>query len=297
MFKSGPSKSGVPAELEGIIRNEDNKFCADCGCKGPRWASVNLGYVNIETRFVCEFISILVCIDCSGVHRNLGVHISTVKSLTLDKWQPKWIDIVTKIGNRIANSYYENKLPVNFHRPSHSGGAAAVENFIRAKYVRKEFSPRGESPPCDLVAQGIIPSTLSVQDSPKSSSCSRASTSGGEIPREKASNGMPRLPVPKSASSSLSIDLLGGLSPKNKASPSSRSNSASLVDFDGPGLPPAPSSPSRSSSHVIHHYHSMNVSQPYGFPAPVQSASARVLSPPKAKNNDPFANLLPVSRK
>lgn len=219
-----------------------------------------------------------------------------MKSLTLDKWQPKWIDIVCKIGNRIANSYYESKLPENFRRPSHSDGAAGVENFIRAKYVRKEFSPRGEQAPCDLVAQGIIPCTLSVQDSPKSSSCSRASTSGGEIPKEKLNNAIPKLAVSKTASLSMSVDLLGGLSPKNKTSPSNRANSTSLVDFDGPGLPPAPSSPSRSSSHVIHHYHSMHVSQPYGFPAPVQSAPARVLSP-RAKNTDPFASLLPVSRK
>ncbi len=47
MFKSGTSKSGVPAELEAIVRNEDNRFCADCGSKGPRWASVNLGYALI----------------------------------------------------------------------------------------------------------------------------------------------------------------------------------------------------------------------------------------------------------
>jgi hypothetical protein len=93
------------------------------------------------------------------------------------------------------------------------------------------------------------------------------------------------------------MDLLGGLSPKSKPSPSNRNSGVSLVDFDGPGLPPAPSSPSRSSSHVIHHYHATHVSQPYGFPAPVQSSSARVLSPPKAKSTDPFANLLPVSRK
>ena len=47
-MKSGVNKSGVAAELEPIVRNEDNRFCADCGAKGPRWASVNLGYVDIR---------------------------------------------------------------------------------------------------------------------------------------------------------------------------------------------------------------------------------------------------------
>ena len=40
---------------------------------GPDWASINLG--------------ILVCIECSGIHRSLGVHVSKVRSLTLDKWE------------------------------------------------------------------------------------------------------------------------------------------------------------------------------------------------------------------
>lgn len=46
-MRTTASKSGVAPELEAIVRNDDNRYCADCGAKGPRWASVNLGYVNI----------------------------------------------------------------------------------------------------------------------------------------------------------------------------------------------------------------------------------------------------------
>lgn len=80
-------------DLQPVVDLEDNRTCADCDCKAPRWASVNLG--------------ILLCIDCAGIHRHLGVHISVVKSVTLDKWQDKWIDTMLKIGNRKSNNFYE----------------------------------------------------------------------------------------------------------------------------------------------------------------------------------------------
>lgn len=53
--------NSVPRILRGIPGND---VCAECGAPDPDWASLNLG--------------ILVCIECSGVHRNLGVHISKV---------------------------------------------------------------------------------------------------------------------------------------------------------------------------------------------------------------------------
>ena len=51
----------VPEILRGIPGND---VCAECGASEPDWASLNLG--------------VLLCIECSGVHRNLGVHISKV---------------------------------------------------------------------------------------------------------------------------------------------------------------------------------------------------------------------------
>lgn len=53
------------ASVSKVLREiPGNNLCAECGSPDPDWASLNLG--------------ILMCIECSGVHRNLGVHISKV---------------------------------------------------------------------------------------------------------------------------------------------------------------------------------------------------------------------------
>ncbi|XP_061410371.1 stromal membrane-associated protein 1-like isoform X2 [Lethenteron reissneri] len=110
------------ALLVGMLREEDNKYCADCEAKGPRWASWNLG--------------VFMCIRCAGIHRNLGVHISRVKSVNLDQWTPEQIQNIQEMGNRKARRLYEANLPDSFRRPQSDH---AVEIFIRDKYEKKKY--------------------------------------------------------------------------------------------------------------------------------------------------------------
>ncbi|KAL1563676.1 ADP-ribosylation factor GTPase-activating protein AGD5-like [Salvia divinorum] len=130
-------KAGVSKELnakhrkilEGLLKLPENRECADCKCKGPRWASVNLG--------------IFICMQCSGIHRSLGVHISKVRSATLDTWLPEQVAFIHSMGNEKANSYWEAELPPNYDR-------VGIENFIRAKYEDKRWVPKDgnlKSPP------------------------------------------------------------------------------------------------------------------------------------------------------
>ncbi|GFY99920.1 ARF GTPase-activating protein [Actinidia rufa] len=126
-----------------------NDRCADCGAPEPDWASLNLG--------------VLVCIECSGVHRNLGVHISKVRSLTLDVkvWEPSVISLFQSLGNTFANSVWEDQLqlksgfkvdldPTSLYKsdkphllligkPSHTDSISVKEKFIHAKYADKCF--------------------------------------------------------------------------------------------------------------------------------------------------------------
>ncbi|KAJ0018837.1 hypothetical protein Pint_10718 [Pistacia integerrima] len=101
--------------LESLLKLPENRECADCKTKAPRWASVNLG--------------IFICMQCSGIHRSLGVHISkVVRSATLDTWLPEQVTFIQSMGNEKSNSYWEAELPPNYDR-------VRIENFIRAKYA------------------------------------------------------------------------------------------------------------------------------------------------------------------
>ncbi|KAL7186367.1 hypothetical protein ACSBR2_028166 [Camellia fascicularis] len=111
--------------LEGLLKLPENRECADCKSKGPRWASVNLG--------------IFVCMQCSGIHRSLGVHISKVRSATLDTWLPEQVAFIQSMGNEKANCYWEAELPPNYDR-------VGIENFIRAKYEEKRWVAKDSKP-------------------------------------------------------------------------------------------------------------------------------------------------------
>jgi len=108
--------------LSELLKDEDNKYCVDCDAKGPRWASWNLG--------------VFLCIRCAGIHRNLGVHISKVKSVNLDSWSPEQVAYMQLMGNSKARAVYEANLPDNFKRPQADSG---LEAFVRAKYEHKKY--------------------------------------------------------------------------------------------------------------------------------------------------------------
>ncbi|KAK9815098.1 hypothetical protein WJX73_007440 [Symbiochloris irregularis] len=113
--------------LQGLLKLEDNRRCADCQARGPTWASVNLG--------------VFVCLNCSGVHRSLGTHMSKVRSTTLDTWLPEQVAFVEIMGNRRANMFWEAELPHGFRRPF-EGDMEGLKAFIGNKYRDHAYALR-----------------------------------------------------------------------------------------------------------------------------------------------------------
>ncbi|XP_061661378.1 arf-GAP with SH3 domain, ANK repeat and PH domain-containing protein 1 isoform X2 [Syngnathoides biaculeatus] len=114
------------AIIEDVLRMPGNELCCDCGAADPKWLSTNLG--------------ILTCIECSGIHREMGVHISRIQSMELDKLGTSELLLAKNVGNSSFNEIMEGNLPSPSPKPTPSSDMTVRKEFINAKYVDHKYA-------------------------------------------------------------------------------------------------------------------------------------------------------------
>ncbi|XP_076207770.1 arf-GAP with SH3 domain, ANK repeat and PH domain-containing protein 1-like [Aptenodytes patagonicus] len=129
------------AIIEEVRGMPGNRECCDCLAPDPTWLSINLG--------------ILICIECSGIHREMGVHLSRIQSLSLDKLATSELLLARNISNSGFNDIMEANIPSFSLKPTVHSDMAFRKNFIISKYVEKKYAKRSPAAQCSSLPEAV----------------------------------------------------------------------------------------------------------------------------------------------
>ncbi|KAL3760119.1 hypothetical protein ACHAWU_002190 [Discostella pseudostelligera] len=129
------SQADFKKRLKALMLRPENQVCSDCPERQPRWASLIVPPPGAPPGTL--HMGAFCCLECSGSHRRLGVHISFVRSVNLDQWKEKEVLAMENGGNQKVNAIFEAHL--NVPKPTNSASGPVRERFIRDKYERRKF--------------------------------------------------------------------------------------------------------------------------------------------------------------
>ncbi|CAJ1955105.1 unnamed protein product [Cylindrotheca closterium] len=225
-------QKAMKKRLKALMALSENQVCADCPEKKPTWASIIAPPPGSPPG--TEKTGAFVCLECSGSHRRLGVHITFVRSVNLDSWKDWEVRAMENGGNTKVNVIFEANL--DREKPSNHATGPTRERYIRDKYERRKyFNPAGFSMP------GNSGSTGGNGQAPRSAGATSLSRPGApsEIARQRVAQRQARM---KTAQSQAEVPRPS--KPQVAQAPASAPVVMDLLDFGTSPAPPPAGPPS-----------------------------------------------------